>query len=151
MNALLSDFQKLHKKLNAEIGSIGIDNKRRGRARGLIFDLIELENELDLISISQIRSQISQIKDNYAEFDLKFLGDSEELQPSKSLKTILTKKELEILQELPSGMTIKEISNKNYISEATVKSHLYSIYRKLEVSNRVQAIAKARALNILSI
>ena len=151
MNALLSDFQKLHKKLNAEIGSIGIDNKRRGRARGLIFDLIELENEIDLISISQIRSQISQIKDNYAEFDLKFLGDSEELQPSKSLKTILTKKELEILQELPSGMTIKEISNKNYISEATVKSHLYSIYRKLEVSNRVQAIAKARALNILSI
>ena len=151
MNALLSDFQKLHKKLNAEIGSIGIDNKRRGRARGLIFDLIELENELDLISISQIRSQISQIKDNYAEFDLKFLGDSEELQPSKSLKTILTKKELEILQELPSGMTIKEISNKNYISEATVKSHLYSIYQKLEVSNRVQAIAKARSLNILSI
>ena len=50
-----------------------------------------------------------------------------------------------------AGMTIKEISNKNYISEATVKSHLYSIYRKLEVSNRVQAIAKARALNILSI
>ena len=113
MNALLSDFQKLHKKLNSEIGSFDIDHKRRGRARGLIFDLIELENELDLISISQIRSQISQIKGNYSDFDLKFLGDSEELQPSKSLKTILTKKELEILQELPSGMTIKQISTKN--------------------------------------
>ena len=151
MNALLSDFQKLHKKLNAEIGSFGIDNKRRGRARGLIFDLIELENELDLISISQIRSQITQIKGNYSDFDLKFLGVTSQLQPSKSSKTLLTKKELEILQELPSGMTIKQISTKNYISEATVKSHLYSIYRKLEVSNRVQAIAKARALNILSI
>jgi DNA-binding NarL/FixJ family response regulator len=51
----------------------------------------------------------------------------------------LTSREREILAFLTLGMTTAEISAKLYLSQATVKAHLSSIYRKLGVSNRTEA------------
>jgi DNA-binding NarL/FixJ family response regulator len=51
----------------------------------------------------------------------------------------LTSREQEILALLTVGMTNREISAKVYLSQATVKAHLTSIYRKLDVSNRTEA------------
>lgn len=55
----------------------------------------------------------------------------------------LTPRELEILALLPKGMKSLQIAAELFISEATVKTHLSSIYRKLSVSNRSQAVALA--------
>ena len=52
----------------------------------------------------------------------------------------LTLREIEILQLLPSGLTAKAMAEQIFISEATLKTHLAAIYRKLAVPNRVQAI-----------
>jgi DNA-binding NarL/FixJ family response regulator len=61
----------------------------------------------------------------------------------------LTPRELEILAKLPTGDTVIEIAQQLFISESTMKSHLQSIYRKLQTHTRVQAIAKARKCGLL--
>lgn len=55
----------------------------------------------------------------------------------------LTARELEVLALLPKGKMSAQIAAELFISEATVKTHLSSIYRKLEVSNRSQAVAQS--------
>jgi len=53
----------------------------------------------------------------------------------------LTSRELEILSLLPKGKISSRIAAELFISEATVKTHLSSIYRKLSVANRSEAVA----------
>jgi DNA-binding NarL/FixJ family response regulator len=55
----------------------------------------------------------------------------------------LTLRESELLALLPSGMTNSEIAAKLYVSENTIKTQLRSLYSKLGVRNRVQAVARA--------
>jgi LuxR family maltose regulon positive regulatory protein len=61
----------------------------------------------------------------------------------------LTKREVEILGMLAKRLTNKEIAGQLHISPATVKRHAESIYDKLGVRGRRQAVAKARELGIL--
>ena len=51
----------------------------------------------------------------------------------------LTKREIEVLIQVASGMFNKEIADKLNISERTVKNHISNIFKKLEVSDRTQA------------
>lgn len=60
----------------------------------------------------------------------------------EGLIELLTKRELEILEMLASGMVYKEISDKLFISSETVRKHVYNVYHKLHVSNRVEAVNK---------
>lgn len=55
----------------------------------------------------------------------------------------LTDRERQVLQLVAEGATNDTIADTLYVSEKTVKSHLSSIFRKLEVSNRTQAASKA--------
>jgi DNA-binding NarL/FixJ family response regulator len=52
----------------------------------------------------------------------------------------LTAREFDLLVQLEKGQTTAQISKSLFISPATVKTHLASIYRKLEVTNRTAAI-----------
>ena len=56
----------------------------------------------------------------------------------------LSPRELEVLNVLATGKSTKEIARQLYLSEPTVKTHLANIYRKLEVNNRISAVAVAR-------
>ncbi len=53
----------------------------------------------------------------------------------------LTASERSILDQLAQGLTTREIAHVRHNSEATIKSHLTAIYRKLGARNRVEAIA----------
>lgn len=54
----------------------------------------------------------------------------------------LSNRELEILELLAKGMLYKEISAKLGIAQETVRKHVYHIYEKLHVNNRVEAVNK---------
>ena len=54
----------------------------------------------------------------------------------------LTKREKEIVELICGGLSNKEISEKLFISLQTVKDHNYNIFRKVDVSNRVQLTRK---------
>jgi DNA-binding NarL/FixJ family response regulator len=61
---------------------------------------------------------------------------------------LLTQRELTVLQALIQPGTNRELAKGLFISEATFKTHLAAIYRKLEVKSRFGAVAKARSLNL---
>lgn len=61
----------------------------------------------------------------------------------------LTESELAVLRFLPSHMTNQEIAESLFLSINTIKTHLSSVYRKLGVVNRRQAIAQGRRLELL--
>ena len=61
----------------------------------------------------------------------------------------LTARELEVLRLMSAGLTNREIAGEFFVSLGTVKSHVNRIYRKLDVINRVRAIARAKELNLL--
>jgi DNA-binding NarL/FixJ family response regulator len=56
--------------------------------------------------------------------------------------SVLSNREKEILELLARGMLYKEIAGKLFISQETVRKHVYHIYEKLHVNNRVEAINK---------
>ncbi|MGE0626103.1 MAG: LuxR C-terminal-related transcriptional regulator [Pseudomonadales bacterium] len=61
----------------------------------------------------------------------------------------LTNRELQIVELLAERIRDKEIARRLSISPQTVKSHLRNIYTKLAVSNRRQAVTRARKLGML--
>jgi DNA-binding NarL/FixJ family response regulator len=55
----------------------------------------------------------------------------------------LTPRETDVLSELCTGKSYKMIADALFISEETVRRHLKSIYRKLEVHSKSEAVIKA--------
>jgi two-component system response regulator DegU len=76
-------------------------------------------------------------------FDSETTGDSGRKDAQTKKKESLTPREVEVLHLLTNGSTNKEIAEALFISEKTVKSHLNSIFKKLNVSRRLQAILYA--------
>ena len=71
-------------------------------------------------------------------------------QPEPGPAGILTDRELEVLQLLARGFPNKEIAARLNRTEQTVKFHLTSIYRKLEVKNRTGAVSAAFDAGIIN-
>lgn len=67
----------------------------------------------------------------------------------REIKTLLTERELEVLGLLAERLSINEISASLSISPRTVQQHTHHIYRKLNVANKRQAVARAIELGIL--
>jgi DNA-binding NarL/FixJ family response regulator len=70
-----------------------------------------------------------------------FQAKTPEAAPSKVI-SLLSNRENEILELLAQGMLYKEIAGRLFISQETVRKHVYHIYEKLHVNNRVEAINK---------
>jgi LuxR family maltose regulon positive regulatory protein len=69
--------------------------------------------------------------------------------PRRSAGDKLSERELGVLQLMASDLTQREIGSELYLSLNTVKSHSRSIFRKLGVSGRQQAVARARELELI--
>ncbi|MFH5822087.1 LuxR C-terminal-related transcriptional regulator [Georgenia sp. AZ-5] len=72
---------------------------------------------------------------------------AEPLPPPASVR--LSRSELRVLGELATGRPVTHVARRLFVSESTVKTQVRSIYRKLDVHTRADAIARARVLGIL--
>ena len=69
--------------------------------------------------------------------------------PAEPLIEPLTGREIEVLHLLAAGLSNREVAERLYVSEGTVKTHTHNLYQKLGVQSRTQAIARANELNLL--
>ncbi len=70
--------------------------------------------------------------------------------PAQPLLDPLTERELEVLRLIAAGNSNREIAARLVLALSTVKSYVNTIYSKLQVESRTQAVARARALHLLS-
>lgn len=93
--------------------------------------------------------------ENYMKVLMRAVRKNASRYPFESLENSasgenLTMAEVSILQYVEQGYANSEIARELNIELTTVKKHIYNIYKKLEVNNRVQAIQKGKMLGILT-
>jgi LuxR family maltose regulon positive regulatory protein len=110
-------------------------------------------DECDLMR-SLLESVEPRLKDNNLSAFVKRLLEAMPGESTKSKTKLvdeekLSDRELEVLLLLADGQSYKEIGQQLFLSLNTVQFHIKSIYRKLSVNKRVQAIEKAREMNLI--
>ncbi len=95
---------------------------------------LELENKN-----SELQNYILQVK------ELKEKAISKNFSENFS-EFGLSKREIEVLQYISEGLSNDEISEKMFVSNNTIKTHIKNIYAKLDVKNRIQAIKKIKVI-----
>lgn len=61
----------------------------------------------------------------------------------------LSRRELEVLQQIAGGLSNQQIADRLFVSVNTIKTHSSNLFDKLEVKNRIQAVDKARRLALI--
>lgn len=85
----------------------------------------------------EISSVLVFIDENYTNKDFKE-------------KYLITNRQMDIIMLALSGFSNREISEKLFLSERTVENHLFNIYNKLGVDNRIELFNIARKYNLIS-
>ena len=67
------------------------------------------------------------------------IEDFVRMQDKEKDSAALTQREWEVLSLVAQGYRNKEIGSRLFVSESTIKTHLYAIYQKLQVANRLEA------------
>ena len=75
--------------------------------------------------------------------------DEKQAAPIDGLIEALSEREIEVLKMIAAGLSNGEIAQKLYLSTNTLKAHTQNIYSKLDVHSRVQAVNRARELQII--
>jgi LuxR family transcriptional regulator, maltose regulon positive regulatory protein len=61
----------------------------------------------------------------------------------------LTERETDVLRMLQGTLSLRDIGRELYLSPNTIKTHTRTLYRKLEVSDRQDAVSRGRELGLL--
>lgn len=91
------------------------------------------------------------MKDQLSAEEQVFIKDIQRVccASAQTKQTILSAREMDVLNELAKGNTNPQIAEQLCISLSTVKTHVLSIYGKLEVSSRLNAVEKAKQLRLI--
>jgi LuxR family maltose regulon positive regulatory protein len=100
-------------------------------------------------SASPLRNYANRLLSHFDAEPPVVMTPQEKASPADSLVEPLSQRELEVLHLIALGNTNQEIARQLIVAPGTVKAHTASIYRKLDVANRTEAVARARQLGIL--
>ena len=112
-------------------------SRKRPRAASTNVPLAYIERLLALLRGERVQEGISSAAPSAA-------------APAQSLLDPLTERELEVLCLIAAGLSNRDIAARLVLALSTVKSYVNTIYSKLQVESRTQAVARARALHLLS-
>jgi DNA-binding CsgD family transcriptional regulator len=90
------------------------------------------------------QKEVVVVKEVRVRDDGPFVIDAEKLK-----ELTITPREHEILGLIAAGLSNREIGEKLFVSENTVKTHSSRLFEKLSVNRRVQAVQKARELRLI--
>ena len=143
-NKSRSQIRTIQSEISALVEKLRHEILNRVGTEGIVFS-IDIRAQISLIrkltqnleSIPETQKLLGTIAEILA-FPLSYLtGEKLGIRDTYDL----TKREKEVLRILPRGLTAKAMASELFLTEATVKTHLAAIYRKLGVVNRTQAIA----------
>lgn len=83
------------------------------------------------------------------EFAHALLDETDDMRARQ--ESILSEREMEVLQLLADGQSTPEIAGSMFISQKTVKNHLASIYEKIDARDRTHAVIRAVKMGIIKI
>ena len=103
-------------------------------------------------AIEEVSQGKNWLNQNFASklFKKDGLNDSNGHQNSNDGE-LLTRREMEVLMMIGTGMNNKQIAKNMFISEATVRHHLSSIYDKMQVNDRLNLVIYAYQIGILEV
>ena len=93
-------------------------------------------------------AQMEHPQTSYARALLKEMGLTGQLDQALTA-TMLSSREMEILQLIANGDSNRQIADRLFISEQTVKKHVSNVFEKFSVASRTQAIDRGRRLGLL--
>jgi LuxR family maltose regulon positive regulatory protein len=140
---LLKAFIFFKKEKFNESAKLINDAFNLGEKEGFIRIFVDFAREINSFKLKLLKEN-NNLTADYKKKLLSVLG-----QVSAGNPELLSKRELEILQLINEGFSNQEIIDKLFLSLSTVKTHIQSIFRKLEAKNRTQALAQAKKLEIL--
>jgi len=120
--------------------------------KGMIFSFVEMgEILMPVLELLPDKFNkglfISHVKKEIKSFSKRKVDYKGEKQ--KKDEKMLTNREQEVLQCISEGLRNKEIADKLCNSEKTIKRHIYNMFVKMNVKNRISLVAKARKEGIL--
>jgi DNA-binding CsgD family transcriptional regulator len=149
VNSDIALAQEIQREIGQELAEIarsldsiltigGLSPDVRSLFRTLRLDLSRLHTRLrdEIFNLEDFSGFVHQL---HRDRSLSAPSRLESAPPNQQLKE-LTATERAILDLMATGATTSEIARSRHNSEATIKSHLTSIYRKLGVRNRVEAV-----------
>jgi LuxR family maltose regulon positive regulatory protein len=102
------------------------------------------------------KAYVSQIIDNFKKVSETTVIEPKTEQTAKVTTQqdnlhSLSARELVVLSNVAKGLRNKEIAAKLFVSEDTIKKHLYNMFQKLDVSNRTNLVRKSKELGLLDV
>jgi DNA-binding NarL/FixJ family response regulator len=107
--------------------------------------------------IKDVKAGGAVIQPNLARALLRLIGASVNDRPNGferppgEVQSVLTDRELEILQIIAKGLSNNEAAKVLGLSKATIRTHLEHIYEKLDVTNRVEAVTEGIRQGIINL
>jgi LuxR family maltose regulon positive regulatory protein len=140
-------------QLAALNGTLGFANRLRILVPTCLAEAHLRLGDLDQARVLHRKAMDARVLEPHAELALRLVdrlgADLEDASQSRLLGEAPTVAERRVLELLPTHAPLQEIAETLFVSRNTVKSHTLSIYRKLDVSSRSDAVTKARALGLL--
>lgn len=106
-------------------------------------------NKESMIAITAIVFFFIGVHINKKSFGTNYIPDESTIDHDKIKELRISNREYDVLTAMSEDLTNKQIADKLYISESTAKKHISRIFSKLGVSRRVEALKKAKKLNII--
>lgn len=118
-------------------------------AIAILFTVLGIWLALKLVK-PKVETRIVE-KEIYVEKEVHIDSSAKKEINRKEIENLgISKRELDVLQLMATGLSNEEIAGKLFVSLNTIKTHSSNIFLKLDVKRRTQAVEKAKRLNIIN-